>query len=172
MAQPGTAAAGHALLWFTSEGLGSGRRPPARPLVTCGEQWGGRGAGIWSGGRRIFGGLGPRVAALVAGGVRSGCWPSSPARCVSPSTVPGCAGVWPTSGLRLILVVGIQIGGNPWSAPAGRDDDDVRGRRFLHGDIGRGLPFHTPPPCFSSENLTPVGGGGVLGVVTFLKASP
>ena len=32
---------------------------------------------IWSGGRRISGGLGPRVAALAAGGARSGCWLSS-----------------------------------------------------------------------------------------------
>lgn len=151
--------------------LGGGpRRGPLSPAVSSGV---GAVPAIWSGGRRIFGGLGPRMAALVAGGVRSGCWPSSPARCVSPSTVPGCAGVWPASGLRVILVVGIQIRGNPWSAPAGHGDDDVCGRRFLHGDAGRGLPFHTPPPCFSGENLTPMGGGGgILDVVTFLKASP
>ena len=76
------------------------------------------------------------------------------------------------------LAAGEAGGGDPdWGKPLGRPrlaapPMTLKGAAFLLGDIGLCLLLHFPLSTSRVKTLTSVGGGGVLDVVTFLKASP
>lgn len=66
----------------------------------------------------------------------------------------------------------IRIGGTPWLAQAGRADDDAQGRRYSFWRHRYTSAPLLPFLASRVKTLTPVGSGGVLDVVTFLKTSP
>lgn len=153
--------------------LDLGRRPQRGPLFPAASSWVGMVLAICSDGRQIFAKLGHRVAVWAATGARSGCWPSSPSWCASPTADPGYAGVaGQPLGCARIWWLGSRLGETTDRLRPATTTAMSAGVEFLHGDVAQGPPFRSPTPCFSGEDLTLVGYDGVLGVVTFLKASP